>query len=476
VGSVSIRVSATDAQGASVFDLFDLVVSTQSGVTITGTAGIDTLTGTAGNDTINGLAGSDTLGGLDGNDTLNGGAGSDTMNGGTGDDTFVITGTDTGKDRVYGNAGFDTILGGAGDDTFLVEHVNGIEKIDGGGGTNVIFVDGGGASVVDLSGAELVNVSLLIQGGIYHNTITDGAGRDSTIDSGDGNDTLNGMDGNDTLIGGSGTDSLYGGNGNDLANGGDGNDTLYGDAGDDALEGMAGNDVLNDNGGNNYLAGFGGADAMTGNAGSEIFVGGAGNDAVATGAGADIIVFNQGDGQDTVSASTTQDNTVSLGFAIEYAELYFRRQSNNLVLETGANEQLTFQNWYAGSGNHSVQRLQTVTEATAAYDANSSDPLLSKKVQRFDFQEMVDAFDAARAADPQLDRWALMNKLLDAHLAGSDTEAMGGDLAYRYGLTGSLAGIGVTPAQGILSDSQFGAAPQALQPLAGLQVGPHRLS
>ena len=69
-----------------------------------------------------------------------------------------------------------------------------------------------------------------------------------------------------------------------------------------------------------------------------------------------------------------------------------------------------------------------------------------------------------------------MNTLLDAHLAGSDTEALGGDLAYRYGLTGSLAGLAMTPEQGTLSSAQFGSAPQSFQPLAGLQEGLVKLS
>jgi hypothetical protein len=112
----------------------------------------------------------------------------------------------------------------------------------------------------------------------------------------------------------------------------------------------------------------------------------------------------------------------------------------------------------------------------AAYNPGSSDPLLNKKVDQFNFQMMVDAFDQAKAANPQLDRWALMNKLLDAHLSGSDTEALGGDLAYRYGLTGSLAGIAFTPVQNILASPQFGSAPQTLQPLASLQNGLVKLS
>ena len=65
--------------------------------------------------------------------------------------------------------------------------------------------------------------------------------------------------------------------------------------------------------------------------------------------------------------------------------------------------------------------------------------------------------------------WAVMNTLLDAHLAGSDTDALGGDLAYRYGLAGSLAELALTPVQGILAGPRFGSAPQQLQSLAQLQ-------
>ena len=62
------------------------------------------------------------------------------------------------------------------------------------------------------------------------------------------------------------------------------------------------------------------------------------------------------------------------------------------------------------------------------------------------------------------------------HLAGSDTDAIGGDLAYRYGLAGSLAGLAFTPVQNELSSEQFGSAPQTLQPLANLQSGLVKLS
>ena len=56
---------------------------------IVGTEAGETLNGTAGNDLILGLGGNDTLNGLGGNDVLVGGAGNDVLNGGDGNDTLI---------------------------------------------------------------------------------------------------------------------------------------------------------------------------------------------------------------------------------------------------------------------------------------------------------------------------------------------------------------------------------------------------
>lgn len=107
-----------------------------------------------------------------------------------------------------------------------------------------------------------------------------------------------------------------------------------------------------------------------------------------------------------------------------------------------------------------------VTPATAGADA---------RVDRYDFAKLVQSFDAARAANATLARWQMMDKLLDAHLATSDTEALCGDLAYRYGATGSLAGLGFDAAAAIVGAASFAVQPQALQPAAALETGTHRL-
>jgi hypothetical protein len=110
------------------------------------------------------------------------------------------------------------------------------------------------------------------------------------------------------------------------------------------------------------------------------------------------------------------------------------------------------------------------------YAPGGSDPLCDHKVETFSFGALVEAFDKARAADATLTSWAVANALASFQLAGSDSAALGGDLAYQYGLNGSLAGIGVAPALDILGNPAFGASAQPLTPLAGLQVGPLRLS
>ena len=211
--------------------------------------------------------------------------------------------------------------------------------------------------------------------------------------------------------------------------------------------------------GNDYLNGGAGTDTLTGGTGNELFIGGAGNDTIIPNAGADIIAFNRGDGQDTIDASSGADNTLSIGGGIRYADMTFTRNTNNLVLNLGgSSENVTLTNWYASApANKSVLNLQVIAQAMADFNAGSADPLLNKKVANFDFLGLASAFDAAGAPA----NWALTNALLAEHLSGSDTEALGGDLAYRYGLSGWLANVGFDPAVSILPNAFFGTAAQA---------------
>jgi len=66
--------------------------------------------------------------------------------------------------------------------------------------------------------------------------------------------------------------------------------------------------------------------------------------------------------------------------------------------------------------------------------------------------------------------------IVSFHLGGSDTAALGGDLAYQQGRFGNLANVGTVGAQNVLAGSRFGIATQTFQPLSSLQEGLVRLS
>ena len=268
---------------------------------------------------------------------------------------------------------------------------------------------------------------------------------------------------------------VLGGSGANLLQGLAGNDVLKGSTGNDITQGGAGDDTLSESAGQNLLDGGAGNDTLTGNSGDELFIGGVGNDLIGTGSGADMIAFNQGDGQDTVTASTAPDNTLTLGGGIAYADLAFRKSGNDLVLDTGQGESIALQNWYLRSNYRHVVNLQMVAEAMANFSPGGTDPLRDNKVEQFNLTGLVDRFDQARAATPGLTDWALTNALLEFHIGGSDTAAIGGDLAYQYGKNKNFSNVSLAPAQAILGNTNFGSGAQTLQPLASLQDSSPRL-
>jgi len=211
--------------------------------------------------------------------------------------------------------------------------------------------------------------------------------------------------------------------------------TLGGGSGNDILQGGSGIDTLTDTAGNNLVDG-GGADVITGGTGREFVIGSAGNDTITTSTGADVIAFNRGDGQDTVNASAGKDNTLSLGNGIAYADLAFKKSSNERILVTGTNEQITFKDWYASTNNHSVANLQVVIEGGSDYNATSTNKLNNKKVEQFNVDGLVGAFDQARAANASLTSWAPSSSMLNFYLCGSDTARWDRSTAYLEGVRG----------------------------------------
>lgn len=478
-GTDLVQASVTTTLSANVENL-----------TLTGTTAING-TGNALDNVLTGNTAANTLTGGAGNDTLSGGTGADTMLGGSGNDTYVVDNTADVVTEAL-NEGTDLIQSGV---TYTLA-------------ANVENLTLTGTTAINGTGNALDNVLI---GNSANNTLTGGDGND-TLDGGTGNDTMVGGLGDDTYVVNISTDvvteaasagndtiqsavtltlttnvenlmltgaTAINGTGNTLANLVRGNtaiNTLNGGAGNDILEGGDGNDILTDTSGTALFNGGIGADTITGGASAEIFLGGLGNDTYTTAAGNDIILFNKGDGQDTFATGGTGSDTISLGGGITYADLVFTKATNDLVLKVGATDQITFKDWYAATPSKPVANLQMIAEAMADFAAGGSDPLRDQKVEKFNFAGLAGAFDAARAANSGLTSWALTNALTGFQLAGSDTAALGGDLAYQYGKNGTLAGIGVTPALATLSDANLGTAAQILSPLAGLQTGSVRLS
>jgi VCBS repeat-containing protein len=472
-GALQIRVTASDRLNASASDIYALTVIGSGGVTLIGTPGDDNLVGTAFNDTLSGGTGRDRLQGLGGDDVFNYG------NDGTWPDGFAVrnigspghpgTGEQaslTGKRRTFdvydGGAGHDTLTGTAGNDILALD--DGFSpRPNGTSGPRLISIEainmGDGNDIVDLT-SQLYSYG------------------DVTIDGGNGNDILWTNAGNDVLRGGDGNDRLTGGAGDDLMQGGNDDDVISDmrGLGNDISQGGAGNDQIVDNAGQNLLDGGSGNDTLADDGGNSLLIGGAGNDTLTTGAGSDIIAYNKSDGRDTVVSGDGAHDTLSLGGALNYGDLTFSKSGHDLILDLGNNSRLTFRNWYIGDGHHSVAKLQVLTEGMAGYNPAGGNPLLDNKVETYDFQGLVNAFDTARNNNSHLSSWALTNALTQFHLTGSDTGALGGDLAYQYARQGTLAGIGLTATQDVIHSPQFGVSAQTLHPLSGLQTGMVRLA
>lgn len=217
-----------------------------------GNQGDNLLIGGGGDDSVEGYNGNDSLFGESGNDTLSGGRGIDYLAGGIGNDT--LTGGDE-ADALYGEDGDDLIdggdtfhtdilVGGAGNDT--LDGTSGLgdyDRMDGGAGDDLYFVDTPNDLTFEAAGGGIDTVYANINGaGYYLYAFTENLILEGNTPFGVGNELANQLTGNAIA------NYLLGGLGNDTLNGKAGNDVLFGEGGADTFvfeRGTAG-DVIGD--------------------------------------------------------------------------------------------------------------------------------------------------------------------------------------------------------------------------------------
>jgi Ca2+-binding RTX toxin-like protein len=441
-------------------------------ISLTGNVSANTITANSGNDTLTAGSGLATLIGGSGNDTFVVNSASDVITeavnagnnteqtsasvtlatnvqnlSGTGSSGLTLTGN-SGNDVITANSGADKLVAGSGNDTLIAGTGN--DTLTGGAGNDVFNVNNTADVVTAIAGSNVNTINTTV-------SYTASTNVQDLFGSGSGTITLTGNGGNDLIVGGTGTENLVGGSATSVLEAGTGNDTLKDTAAANALIAGAGNDTL------------------TSGTAASFIAGGAGNDAITLGSGTAVVAFNSGDGKATITPGTGTSDVLSLGGGIAYANLSFSKSGNNLILNTGGNNSITFTNWYAGAADQNFVNLQVIERAASTYSASSTNVLYNENVEEFSFTQLVSAFNTALAATPSLTSWSLSNALLTDHLSGSNTTALGGDLAYYDGLNGNLTGMNLATAVSTLGSSSYGKTAQTIDAWSGISTSNNKL-
>lgn len=277
-----------------------------------------TLYGGGGNDLIRGGSAGDWIAGGSGNDILNGNGGNDAIQG---DDGFNLNLTQ----RLSLSTQILTVATDFAAADYLITRdnlVGGVDKVNGGGGIDIIFGDHGVITQVANTNRILTTgkvTSLLavrtdggadvLSGGAENDIILGGAAGDAITDT-EGNNVLIGdnalitfnslnemtvvqstdpaVAGDDLIVGGVGDELIIGGSGNDTVNSGDGANFVIGDGGKFTFS------VGKVNKAEASPVSIGGIDTITTGVGDDVILGGFGNDVIDSGAGKNIVLGDSG--------------------------------------------------------------------------------------------------------------------------------------------------------------------------------------
>ncbi|MBC7837923.1 MAG: putative Ig domain-containing protein [Nitrospiraceae bacterium] len=328
VGSVIVKITATDIGSLSAADAFSLtvahglneIIGTSGSETLTGTAGLDLIRGLGGNDLLHGLDGNDTLEGGDGNDQLNGGLGSDTLDGGAGDDLLYAGAVgETGHDLLIGGAGSDVLTGYTGNDTF-----------QGGPGNDSIFNPYGGQDVYlfdrgdGQDGLSTNHGTVRFAAGVLPTDVTVWGNSDLSMVL-----SINGTTDTMTIAGWA---NPFNGGQIDRVEFGDGTVWDAATLQAKAATGTVGNDYLRGTNSNEILLGLAGNDLIEALDGDDVLDGGSGSDTLRGGLGNDTYVFGRGYGVDLLQDAGGTADTIQLAEGIVASGVSLLRNGNDLLL------------------------------------------------------------------------------------------------------------------------------------------------
>ncbi|HUS39632.1 MAG TPA: putative Ig domain-containing protein, partial [Pirellulales bacterium] len=294
-------------------------------------------------------------------------------------------------------------------------------------------------------------------------------------------DFMRGLEGNDWLESFAGDDTLYGDFGSDVLLGGAGDDELYAD------------DTYTDNA-SNILDGGEGDDYLDSSIGDDILIGGAGRNVVYADLGNDVILWNAGDGLLDVSAYWTDPSlasqvadTLSLG-RIDPAQIRLARLQDALAVRVGNDPVAEIEDWYLSSDPYqSIKNLQVITGPAQAGSGSSgglmplallsasesnASSLPDAQVLLFDFASLVAGFDAYQTQNPGAVEWAPADEIAAHLVSASDTEVIGGEIAFTYARDGSLAALSPERATAVLQAQHLGSQTLSIANRAPLLVSP----